>query len=532
MDDRGVLLDAEWRYCAESFRYFFQNYWKCIVPGRGTINVDARPAQLETADLFQNERRIVVLKARQIGWTTAVTAYVFWKGYFHDNQEIAVLSRREDPEAKLIIVNIKFGYDQLPLWMRKRGPKITNDHMTKVIWSNGSTVESDASKDNPVRGRTLALLVLDELGKFPNPEQAWQSALPAVEYGQLIAIGNANHYMSRWWSIYTEAKSGVNNFIARFYPWNIEGIEHRTPEWFERETASMTPAERAAEYPENDEECWLVSGSPVFDTDILQALPLQSGREGIFDGETFVPTANGWLHLFEPPMPGRKYVIGADSARGLEHGDYSAAVVLAHDGRHVASIRSKLKPSALAVALNGVGRWYNKALLGVEINKDGAAVLDPLVEDMFYPNLFRRRSYNEVYQRVTTRYGWDTNSQSKPLMIAQLNDAFVKGAIRTTDPLVISEAIAYRYLGDGTMGGSPHDDMVIASAIAVQMLKELYVPGVGPEVEVPMLPPSRFEGFDGTFHGHARMGETPESLGESKNVIVMNRNATRRRVRL
>lgn len=532
MDDKALLLQKEWEYCEQSFSYFFRWYWKVLVPGRGVINVDMRQPQMESAQMFQDERRVAVLKARQIGWSTLVSAYTFWLTFFHYGKAAAVLSRREDPDAIVIVSKIKLGYDLLPMWMKKRGPRITNDHQTKIIFSNLSTIESDSSKDNPIRGRTFDLVVLDEFGKFPNPEQAWQSAMPATEYGQLLVIGNANFYGSRWWTLYTDSKKGLTDFVTKFYPWNIDGMGWRTDEWLAKETSSMTPQERAAEYPNNDEECWMAAGSPVFDVEVIKEYPVEEPLVGIFNGEKFVQTENGWLKLWVPPVVGRKYVIGADTARGLAHGDYSAAVVFDQYGTHVASLHCHLKPVAFATALDGVGRWYNNALLGVESNKDGAAVLDTLTDALYYPNLYQREIFNEVYERVVIKYGWETTDQTKPIAITQFNSALIAEIVKTKDVRLITEILSYRYLGDGKMGGSPHDDMVMAGAIANQMFKQLWTPKAAVEEELPKKPPSKFADFDGTFYHHARVGLSDEEINGRDTAIVMNRYARHtRRVR-
>lgn len=106
--DEKLLWERQWRLCKASFPHFFLRWWKVVLDGE-TIGVEERREQLESAQIFQDERRIVVLKARQIGWTTLVTAYVFWRTFFHARRFAIVLSRREDPEAVLIIRNIKFG---------------------------------------------------------------------------------------------------------------------------------------------------------------------------------------------------------------------------------------------------------------------------------------------------------------------------------------------------------------------------------------------------------------------------------------
>lgn len=463
----ALLREKEWRKCQASFPYFFSTYWTVLVPDRGIVPVDVRAPQIESAQLFQSEKRIVVVKARQIGWSTLITAYLFWKTYFFDNMPTMALSRREDPEAWMIISNIKMGYQNLPQWMRARGPGQITDNKTEVRWSNGSCVESDSSKDNPARGRTFAVLVLDEFGKMPNPDDAWGSALPATEYGQLIVIGNANGYGTRWWRLCDAAKRKLNNFAYRFYPWNV--VPHRDAEWFERETSSMLPSERAAEYPENDVECWVQAGNPVFDVERLRLYPTLD--DGFVSDE---PEVDGTYTVWEDPDPKHHYVIGMDVSLGKGEGDYTVVNVLCVEtGKHVAEWRARRADIIKAAdRATEIGKHYNDAWLGVEINGVGEGVLNRLREENHYPNLYFRKTWNRAAQTQVIKYGWDTNRITKHQIVAELQDRLFSGEVATTHQELITEMMGYRYLADGTMGGLPNDDRVMSMAIAMRLWYE------------------------------------------------------------
>ena len=57
-----------------------------------------RPEQLQFIDAFQKNQRICVLKPRQIGMTTIVTACLFWKAYT-SSQPIGTLAITHEAEA-------------------------------------------------------------------------------------------------------------------------------------------------------------------------------------------------------------------------------------------------------------------------------------------------------------------------------------------------------------------------------------------------------------------------------------------------
>ncbi len=471
-----------------------------FIQGSGRQVIEPRPLQLQCAAEIQDNTRVMILKARQIGWTELIKAYLFWKSWFHDDQWCLALSRRLDPEALLIIQGIKFGYNNLPQWMRDMGPKMLNDAAGSIKWDNGSYVDSDASKDNPARGRTLSLLVMDEFGKFPNPDDAWASALPATEFGQLIVLGNANGYGTRWWSLATLAKSGLSDFIYRFFPWTA--APKRTKEWLANVTSTMKPSEIAAEYPDNDEDCWIQAGDPVYDIDTIRTWETEPGL--------IVPIMDGSMYyeIWEHPQEFHSYVIGADIALGGELGDNSIAQVLdIQTGKHVAKLKGKCDPTVFADLLDELGRKYNNALLAPEVTGRGHGVVNRLREDLKYPKLYIRREYNKAVQMDVVKYGWDTNRLNKYLIIDGLFRALSDLEIGCTDGDLFMEMQTYRHLANGQMGGLPHDDEVMSMGIAVQVWRQQ--PRSGTVASEPKKAASRWAAHDGSFMDAAAsmMGE-------------------------
>lgn len=189
--------------------------------------------------------------------------------------------------------------------------------------------------------------------------------------------------------------------------------------------------------------------------------------------------ATGWpptgpVQVWEEPIWGHAYVIGADTAEGLEHGDYSDASVLDKDtGLMVAKWHDHIDPDLFGQELANLGHWYNTALIGVEINNHGHTTVAAL-RRVNYPRLFRRRVLGQVSEKFAPQWGWQTNKVSKPLMINDLNTALREGSIDVRDEHTIAELLMYvreqTTGGHVKMHGSPFDDRVMSLAIAVQML--------------------------------------------------------------
>ena len=184
---------------------------------------------------------------------------------------------------------------------------------------------------------------------------------------------------------------------------------------------------------------------------------------------TFVEEPDGPLRVWQEPEPGRLYVVGADVAEGLEHGDYSCAQVLdAASGAQVAMWHGHVEADLFGDVLYDLGWWYNGALVGVEQNNHGLTTITRL-RQLEYPRIYRHRTVDQVTKKVTVKFGWPTNRQTKPLMIDTLNAALREGEVTVYDKRTIYELRTFVRDELGRMSGSPFDDCVMALAIAVMM---------------------------------------------------------------
>ena len=257
------------------------------------------------------------------------------------------------------------------------------------------------------------------------------------------------------------------------------------------------------EYPATPEEAFLASGRPVFDVPRLQemeriavgakkTMPYKCGEiKKVIDPETgtehvgFVnvrrvndhdPTP---LRMWWDVERGRKYVIGVDVSEGIEvesssgkEADFSVITVFDVKARKtVARWRGYADPDQLGEVVFNIGTYYNNALVGVEINNHGIATAAKL-RNMFYRNLYMRETAeDEQFQVRTTKFGWQTNKKTKPIMISELQRSIREGDIIDLDIVFIREAMSYIRKDNGAMEAQQgqHDDVVMSTAIALQM---------------------------------------------------------------
>lgn len=182
------------------------------------------------------------------------------------------------------------------------------------------------------------------------------------------------------------------------------------------------------------------------------------------------------LTIWEYPQRWSGYVLGVDTAEGLGHGDYSCIQVIdAKNGEQVAEWHGRIPPDELAKEVYNLGIWYGNALCCVESNNHGLTTIT-ILRQLGYPNLYRRRSLNTTSQRVSQEYGWKTTRTSKPLMIDELGQALKNEELTLHCEYTLAELRTFVRNERGGMSGSPHDDRVMALALANQMRKFAHIP--------------------------------------------------------
>lgn len=489
-----LLEEREWRRCfpattnpaklLEGFDYFCHTFVYIKHPELGRIKFDMFDAQRETVEQWIKNRYSLMLKARQLGFSTLVSVFCLWLAFGYSDRVIIMLSRTERDAIKLL-AKAKYAYRFLPEWMKYRGPPM-NATQTKMEFANESYIESLPSASDPARGESVYLAVIDELAYLPNSEEAWSSIEPIADVGgRVIALSTANGEGNLFHKLWVGATTKTNRFKAMFYPWSANG---RSQEWYEEKKADLPEWQLAQEYPDNPDDAFLKSGRPAFSLDVLRSLKTSSPIVRGFFAEhrywNFVPEADGPLRIWDHVRGDGRYVMGADPAQGYEYGDYSSVhVINARDGRVVAHWHGRIDPDLFgSQVLAPLGHMYNDALIGVESNNHGLSTLKALQRVRYHP-LYMQRSPRYKKSIPTDILGWRTSQITKPLAIDELNMALREGSLILEDAETIAELRTFVRDDAGKMKGSPFDDRTISLAIANQMLKYVWLKDFEPKRE-------------------------------------------------
>ena len=467
--------ELEWRKC-QDFSYFACEYFAIKVPGKGQQSLELRDAQKETSRVWLTDRFSVTLKARQIGFSTLAAAVSLWHVMFHEDREIIMLSKTGQDARKLLSI-ASYAWKALPAEMRKRAGVLVRDTVDTFELDNGSKIQS-LNSNNPARGYSAFLIFVDEYAFFEKAEEAWAAIEPAADVGGRIhVLSTANGVGNNFHDMWVRASTGVSDYTPIFYPWQANG---RDDAWYAAKARSMPEWQLHQEYPSDPTQAFIRSGRPVFDTECFRGLELSTPEHrGFLDGSGGRPlleqVPDGELQVWETPQVGVKYVIGADVAEGLDHGDYSVAFVInTKTGRVVAKWRGHVDPDTYgSEVLADLGRWYNRALVGVEVNNHGYTTCVAL-KRANYGNQYHRTKYDEWTKVTTRKLGWRTDVQSKKLMIDELRRCLREGEIKLHCGETVGELQTFVRDVKGSMHGSPFDDQVMALAVACMMRQHFF----------------------------------------------------------
>lgn len=215
------------------------------------------------ADL--EEKRLIVLKARQLGWSWLVAAYALYQCLHHAQYRVLMLSQTE-PDAWELLDKARFIYRHL-----EGSPLLLEDNKGALTFENGAGIIALPSSKRAGSGYTASLVIADEAAKHQWAEDNYAAYKPTVDAGGKCWIISAAFGAGGFFhKMYLGARAGENNFAARFYPWHER--PGRDGSWYAgqvREYAAF-PGKLEQEYPTNDDDAFLLSGRPRFDIEAIR----------------------------------------------------------------------------------------------------------------------------------------------------------------------------------------------------------------------------------------------------------------------
>lgn len=226
------------------------------------------------------------------------------------------------------------------------------------------------------------------------------------------------------------------------------------------------------EHPSKPMDAFLGTGDPIFDNNYLdeqiKVCPQPRVRyECAGSIKQWNYSETGRLRVWEEPHPMKRYIIGADVAEGIKGGDFSVAMVIDHlTGEQVAEWHGRCAPDEFAFILMALGERYNMALLAIERNNHGLTTVTWVVNDR-YRNVFVEQ-IPEPPGPPRPRYGWLTDSKTRPMMLDNLIKITREKQHGIKSPELLEEMMSFKRQDSGKMEADTnrHDDRVMAYSIA------------------------------------------------------------------
>lgn len=173
------------------------------------------------------------------------------------------------------------------------------------------------------------------------------------------------------------------------------------------------------------------------------------------------------LHVWEKPEKDAEYIIGCDPGGTAKTSSRSGVHVLKRSNEMiVAEVAAKPTQLQLARSLYILGKWYNGALINVEINK-GKAVVEYLNEQQ-YPALYKDTDPIRA-GKISTKYGFQMTRTNRDRVISNLKDRLENDHLSVLSERTIKELGAFVKTDSGKKKAQygTKDDLVISLGLTV-----------------------------------------------------------------
>jgi len=480
--------------------------------------------------------RHVILKSRQLGFTTLIDILILDSILFNHNRDGLIVAHKVEDATKIFDKKIEFAIRNMAEDVKDAFFKIQHKSSRKISVTidygpdSGSTSSIIVSTSG--RSGTFHYVHVSELAKlcimFPKrAEEVMRGTFPSVPFDGFIFIestaeGMAGMFYETFqqnWLTRDKITPQVSQvqFLPHFYNWQYDDmemkkireiipvsemdvceidwasyqLEHNLTDkeityyymkWLQFGGKNSPDAIKSLmqEYPTTQEEAFLSTGQTYFSTAKVAGL-LVKAEKGICgelgtqsNGEViFNEVPSGSLEIFNRPAVGSRYVIGGDTAEGLASGDAQVLYVINCKTEECDAIyRSQVAPDELATEAYKLGKFYNWAILGIEVNKDGLWVNDAL-EKMGYINLYYRKIFDDITQKITKFFGWKTTGATRPFCLAALKAVLFRKD-RGFPAQLLSEMLTFvrNQHGKPEAMDKKHDDVIFAAAIGYSILQE------------------------------------------------------------
>ena len=458
----------------------------------------------------------IALKYRQAGVSTVTSAWA---------SKRLVFANKKKPEKILIIANkmdtavemankVRAFVDQWPKWMGV-GFSSEKNSQRHFKLTNGCEVKAVATSKDALRGYTPTILIFDEAAYINADEDFWSACMASLSTGgKVIVISTPNGFDPIYYSIYSEAIKGRNDFRITEMYWfrdpryskdlklikcddivhymlnrgdyidseiiidysNIKVSDRDFQEikqkvesgykayssWFEGMAKKLKFDKRKIS---QELECnFLGSGDNVIPAETMKKIKEKHIKE---PENKFM---GGAVWQWKEPVAGHRYIMGVDVSRG-DSEDFSTISVIDFDAREqVLEYIGKVPPDILAEIAFKWANIYNSFIV-TDITGGMGVSTSRKLQELGYKNLY----VDGV--NPADKWKWDPKNQdkipginfnSKRVLIIQAFEEALRFDFSLKSQRLFNELNTFVYVnGRPDHQKGQHDDLIMAFAMAV-----------------------------------------------------------------
>ena len=473
--------------------------------------------QVTLVNDYDSSEENIALKYRQAGVSTVTSAWA---------SKRLVFARKEKPEKILIIANkmdtavemankVRSFVEQWPKWLGVTFSAEKNSQRHFKL-TNGCEVKAVATSKDALRGYTPTILIFDEAAYINADEDFWSACMASLSTGgKVIVISTPNGFDPIYYSIYSQAVKGMNDFKITEMYWfrdpryskdlklikcndivhymlnradykdneitldysdikvsdrDFQEIKKKVEQegykayssWFEAMAKKLKFDKRKIS---QELECnFLGSGDNVIPAETMKKIKENYIRE---PENKFM---GGALWQWKEPIAGHRYIMGVDVSRG-DSEDFSTIIIIDFDDREqVLEYIGKVPPDILAEIAFKWATMYNSFIV-VDITGGMGVSTSRKLQELGYKNLY----IDGI--NPADKWKWDPKSQekipginfnAKRVLIVQAFEEALRFDFALRSQRLFNELNTFVYInGRPDHQKGQHDDLIMSLAMAI-----------------------------------------------------------------
>lgn len=449
-----IYQKLDWIKCGLDVVYFTRKYVKIISIDDGIIPFDLYNYQEELLELYSENRFCISLQARQSGKTQTTASFILWFALFTPAKMSAILANKAD-QAQEILERIQLSFELLPIFLQ---PGVKTYNKRSMIFGNNSKIMTFASSSGSVRGKSIALLYVDETAFIPNDMAFYESTYPTIASGKhskVILTSTPNGTRGMFYKLWMESLANKNSYKRKIVTWDM--VPGRDEAW-KQETINNSSPEQFRQ-----EHCCIFRGSSnsLIPGDVLERLVVKPIIQQIED-----------VKIYYDVQENHAYAMMVDCSEGVG-GDYHAITVVdisTQPYQVVATYRNnKLSPLLLPNLIYNIATKYNNAIVLIENASTGGQVGSDLYYDLEYENTLmtiQEKGRQVLGFGANGRIGVKTTKQVKAIGCSTIKTLIEDNKIELNDKDLIDEFGDFIPRGGSyAAANGAHDDLVMTMVL-------------------------------------------------------------------